>query len=181
MPAGDFIPCDEPECTAGTAGPETFIVFDWGDDSNENGEGFSEAAAEALFAALVQASQGPSALVSLDNLHLIGHSRGTVVNSEVAERLIAADFPAPIQVTNLDPHDSGGFGVSGSGSSGEHAPLGFGFEDYDVNSEHPSTDAASRIRTIPLACVPGRGWDSMMRTSKAISLRMEGPFEARPT
>jgi len=124
--SGSLDPCTHPACgPQGNAG-ETVVVFDWADDSDESGEGFSEAAAESLLAALVQWSQGDSPLVALEHLHLIGHSRGTVVNSEVAERLIAAGFPAPEQVTNLDPHDAGELGEDQRS-----------WDDYDVNQEHP--------------------------------------------
>lgn len=123
---GDLDPCTHPVCGPQGAGGETIIVFDWADDSNESGEGFSEAAAEALFADLVHWSHGEEPLVVLEHLHLIGHSRGTVVNSEVAERLIAARFPAPEHVTTLDPHDAGALREEGRS-----------WEDFDVNEEHP--------------------------------------------
>jgi len=124
--SGDLDPCAHPVCGPQGSGGETIIVFDWADDSNESGEGFSEAAAESLFAGLVQWSLGEEPLVVMDHLHLIGHSRGTVVNSEVGERLIAARFPAPEHVTNLDPHDAGALREEGRS-----------WEDFDVNEEHP--------------------------------------------
>ena len=145
---GELALCLSPTCSPGAAGPETVIVFDWEDDSNDPGEGFSEAAAEALFAALVEGSRADPPTVNLSALHLIGHSRGTVVNSEVAERLIAAGFPPPLQVTTLDPHDWGGYGplsttppddgdlASRSSLASQPQPLEIGHEDFDVNEEH---------------------------------------------
>jgi hypothetical protein len=132
--SGDLLACQHAQCTTSGTGASV-IVFDWAADSNESGSGFSEAAAETLFAGLVAWSQESPPLVNLSALHLIGHSRGAIVNSEVAERLIAAGFPPPEQVTSLDPNDSGGAlrpesPVEGGVSDG-------GLDDYDVNQEHP--------------------------------------------
>ena len=124
--------CDDPP-RQDRPGDETFVVFDWADDSNELGSGFSEAAAEALFAALVKGSRTRPQRVNLDELHLIGHSRGSVVHSELTERLIAAGFPAPRHVTTLDPHDEGAFNVPrGMDPELFHA----GLADTDVNVDH---------------------------------------------
>ncbi|MCK4784088.1 MAG: DNRLRE domain-containing protein, partial [Desulfobacteraceae bacterium] len=94
---------------------ETILVFDWAAESNQDYHGHSEAAGDALFAALIMGKQ--SADFSLDHLHFIGHSRGCVVNSEVAERLIAAGYSVE-QVTTLDPVDGGWSEIC---------------DDYDVN------------------------------------------------
>ncbi len=138
--SGMLTPCQEVWCTASGAA-HTVIVFDWADDSNESGAGFSEAAAEAFFAGLVAWSQQEPPLVDLQRLHLIGHSRGAIVNSEVAERLIAAGLPAPDQVTALDPHDAGGAFVAAG-----QAPEG-GLDDFDVNREHPEYDCHAQSAT----------------------------------
>jgi hypothetical protein len=91
------------------SGGEVILVYDWVSASEQDYEGFSEGAADALFAGLMGGAS--SGAFSLDHLHFIGHSRGTVVNSEVAERLLAYGKPVE-QVTNLDAHDWGGvFGV----------------------------------------------------------------------
>lgn len=148
---GDLLPCQEVWCTANGAA-QTVIVFDWAADSNEAGAGFSEAAAETLFAGLVAWSRGPQPLVDLSRLHLIGHSRGAVLNSEVAERLIAAGFPAPEQVTTLDPHDEG----SAFRDHGQ-APEG-GLDDYDVNREHPEYDCHSESPTPGVCSWVGTGY-----------------------
>jgi len=132
---GELEECTNPYCPAEQgSGGETVIVFDWADDSNESGTGFSQAAAESLFAGLIRWSRMDPPLVDLQHLHLIGHSRGTVVNSETAERLIAAGFPAPQQVTNLDPHDGGAVKRAEENAPPEEQ---WSWEDFDVNSEHP--------------------------------------------
>jgi hypothetical protein len=92
------VDCSHPACGPQAPGGETVIVFDWAAASAESGAGYSEAAAEALVAGLVQWSQADPQLANLDHLHLIGHSRGAVVASEVSERLIAAGPPVPEQV-----------------------------------------------------------------------------------
>ncbi len=106
------------------------LVADWSVDSGIPDSGFSEAAADAIFASLVQldqlltdedgeneededsdAKQGP---LLNSPLHLVGFSRGTVVNSEIVQRL-GTYFPEAggkpgtgqrdLQMTILDPHD----------------------------------------------------------------------------
>jgi hypothetical protein len=101
---------------------ENILVFDWAADSNENFEGHSEAAAEALFVALMRGASGPSPDWDLSNVHLIGHSRGSVVVSETAQRLLAAGRGVE-HLTFLDPVWQGAFGQA---------------EDFDVNANHPS-------------------------------------------
>jgi pimeloyl-ACP methyl ester carboxylesterase len=81
---------------------ERIIVFDWTKDSMDPGLGYSEAAANALFALLKKHQKKRS----LEPLHLIGHSRGTTVISEAAERLLATGNSVD-HVTYLDPHDWG--------------------------------------------------------------------------
>jgi len=129
---GELQICSHWACGPQAEDGETIIVFDWANDSNDSGEGFSESAAEALAAVLVRSSASDPPLVNLEHLHLIGHSRGAVVNSEAAERLIAAGFPAPEHVTNLDPHDSGALRAPG-----EDPEKQLSWEDLEVNEEHP--------------------------------------------
>ena len=129
---GDLLDCSHPACGPQGAGGETVIVYDWAVASNQSGTGFSEAAGEALVAGLVEWSGADPPLASLDRVHLIGHSRGTVVASEAAERLVAAGLPAPEHMTSLDPHDTGAFGLS------EERPEPEGlWDDLDVNDLHP--------------------------------------------
>lgn len=88
--------------TSGNIGKELILMFDWIDDSNDNAQGFSEAAADAAVASLIQFSQTSN----FDYLHLIGHSRGSVIISEIAERLLTCQRQV-MQITYLDPHDWG--------------------------------------------------------------------------
>ncbi len=89
------------------------LVFDWAQESDLNmggAEGYAEAAADVLYAALRDPKfpagfEGVTPLAF--DLHLIGHSRGTVVHSEVAERLGVAGFPVE-HLTTLDPHPVNG-------------------------------------------------------------------------
>ena len=101
---------------------ENILVFNWAADSNDNFTGHTEAAAEALFAALVRGASGPSPQWDLDNVHLIGHSRGSVVVSETAQRLLAAGYPVE-HLTFLDPVWQGALGQA---------------TDFDVNVNHPT-------------------------------------------
>ncbi len=97
---------------------ELILVFDWMEDELLDADGFAEAAADAAFAAM----QPFCNLGNINNLHLIGHSRGAVVISELTERLLQHNRPVR-QVTYLDPHDWG-FGNVG--------------DDFDVNQSLPS-------------------------------------------
>ena len=129
---GDLVDCSHPACGPQDAGGETVIVYDWAVASNQSGTGFSEVAGEALAAGLAEWSGATPSLADLDHLHLIGHSRGAVVASEAAERLVAAGLPAPEQVTSLDPHDTGAFGLTEE----RREPEGL-WDDLDVNDLHP--------------------------------------------
>ncbi|MEA5471931.1 putative Ig domain-containing protein [Spirulina sp. 06S082] len=117
------------------------ILPEWatGGESKVADTGFSEAAADAFYASLVSLDQllggdvgerenGEVVRLYDDEgdlirqhgaifdspLHFIGHSRGTVVNSEIIQRL-GTDFPEAggkqesgerdLQMTTLDPHD----------------------------------------------------------------------------
>ena len=97
-------------CGSDTPNGEIALVFDWAEesDSADTGgtQGFAEAAADALYAALRDPwltgnFEGFDLLAS--EVHFVGHSRGTVVNSDCVERLAAAGI-AVDQVTTLDPH-----------------------------------------------------------------------------
>ncbi len=110
------------------------LLSDWSDESNIPDSGFSEAAADSLFASLVQLDQWFGGEVGDEQgriydeqgklirtqgaifnspLHFIGFSRGTVVNSEIVQR-VGTYFPdaggtdetnRDLQMTTLDPHD----------------------------------------------------------------------------
>jgi len=101
-------------------GEPLVLVFNWVFESdglslpgaNTN---YTEAAGEALHAAL----RDPRGAVTFDVLtgretHFIGHSRGTVVNSEAVRRLGRDGF-AVDQLTALDPHPVNGFFEDGFG------------------------------------------------------------------
>lgn len=100
---------------------ERIFLLDWVAESDINQPGFSEAAADAFVAALLNAQLADPSEPFLDRIHLIGHSRGPVVMSEMAERFGAlaaggelADrlgavfaIDPDIQVTALDPNTKG--------------------------------------------------------------------------
>jgi photosystem II stability/assembly factor-like uncharacterized protein len=91
------------------------FVFDWVEESDRDTQGYAEAAADALAAVLIKLAKQYTWL--LEDLHFIGHSRGTVVNSECIERLIyhasqgilpeGVDIDPEIHKTTLDPHPAG--------------------------------------------------------------------------
>jgi DNA/RNA endonuclease G (NUC1) len=100
------------------------LLNDWS-NNNESAapdSGFSEAVADAFFTSLVQLDQlfidenstAKQGAILNSPLHFIGFSRGTVVNSEIIQRL-GTYFPEAggkensdvrdLQMTTLDPHD----------------------------------------------------------------------------
>ncbi|NIL97850.1 MAG: hypothetical protein GTO62_12180, partial [Planctomycetales bacterium] len=93
---------------ASAAGKPLVLLSDWALDSSISDSGFSEAAADALFAALVKLNEdlGSNGLFN-SPMHLVGFSRGTVVTSEIAQRLVTyfPDTIPDLQMTTLDPHD----------------------------------------------------------------------------
>jgi hypothetical protein len=87
-------------------GRELVLLFDWGDASNNDSDGWGEAAGDALWSigvalGLFDLDAGAAGSTSL---HFIGHSFGTAVTSEVVERLAAFNVPVD-HLTYLDPHD----------------------------------------------------------------------------
>lgn len=95
-----------------SASGEQILLFNWTRASDEAESGQAEAAADALFASLVEFRIGgvrlltPGACTTTRPLHFIGHSRGTVVVSETIQRLGQYNIPVSY-VTYLDPHDYG--------------------------------------------------------------------------
>ncbi|MCH2167041.1 MAG: tandem-95 repeat protein [Oceanicola sp.] len=89
-----------------TLGRGVVLVSDWVTESDITDEGFSEAAADALFASLMALDQETEHRLLDAPLHMIGHNRGASVNSEIAQRL-AAHLPEinDVHVTTLDPFD----------------------------------------------------------------------------
>jgi hypothetical protein len=118
-------------CGSDTPNGEIALVFNWAEesDSADTGgtQGFAEAAADALYAALRDPwFAGNFAGVDLlaGDVHFIGHSRGAVVNSDCVERLAVAGI-AVDQVTTLDPHPVDGTldNPLGALDWGDRAPL----------------------------------------------------------
>ncbi len=67
---------------------EEILIMDWADESDIDTRGFSEAAADAFVAACIRLQTEHPSPHFLDRIHLIGHSRGAVIISEMAERLL---------------------------------------------------------------------------------------------
>ena len=94
---------------------EKILLYDWASESNNSGLGYSEAAGDALFTSLLLGFKKEQ--FGLSNIHFIGHSRGTVVNTLASERLLVlkSNYPKSEykdkilidQVTNISPHDWG--------------------------------------------------------------------------
>jgi len=86
-------------------GGHVVLAHDWSFVSNDTESGQAEAAADALFAALIQHQYvTPQASTSIAPLHIIGHSRGASVASELIQRLGFYKIDVAY-FTSLDPHD----------------------------------------------------------------------------
>ncbi|WP_353955672.1 putative Ig domain-containing protein [uncultured Sphingobium sp.] len=91
---------------AAYAGKPVVLISDWVRESAHAEAGFSEAAADSLFAALMDLDAESNNTLLSSPLHFIGHSRGTVVNSEIIQRLgYYGRVTSGIHMTTLDPHD----------------------------------------------------------------------------
>src|SRR5690606_7979362 len=97
------------EALVGNAGKAVVLIADWNKESDISDSGFAEAAADAMFASLVRLDTLSGNKIFASPLHFIGHSRGTVVNSEIIQRLGVhfkdAGGAHGIHMTTLDPHD----------------------------------------------------------------------------
>jgi hypothetical protein len=88
------------------AGKPVVLVSDWFNESDFPTNGFSEAAADALYSALARLNFNVGDNKLFDSpIHLIGHSRGTVVNSEIAQRFGIYAKAVRLSMTSLDVHD----------------------------------------------------------------------------
>ncbi|MCB1968225.1 MAG: hypothetical protein KDI64_19875, partial [Candidatus Accumulibacter sp.] len=89
-----------------TAGRPVVLISDWYDESDFPTNGFSEAAADTFYSALARLNfnLGNDKLFK-SPIHLIGHSRGTVVNSEIAQRFGIYSPTTRLSMTSLDVHD----------------------------------------------------------------------------
>jgi len=93
---------------SGSTNEEIVLVYNWAQESDRLENGWLEAAADTLFARLVN---GPinlgigNVLASGKTIHFIGHSRGAVLNALTVSR-IGFWFPEVTvdHVTTLDPH-----------------------------------------------------------------------------
>ena len=107
---GEFEQFEDPEDEFGfviwnNPNGQAILFHDWARESDDKESGQAEAAAEALFTALVQAEYAkPNDPETSRPFHFIGHSRGTVVVSETVQRLDVYDIPVNY-VTYLDVHD----------------------------------------------------------------------------
>ncbi len=120
------------------ASDHVVLLYDWSAESNFFENGWLDAAADHLFASLLQSNDNlsgdfndtsfrdlacndPLACTEL-NVHFIGHSRGAVLNSQVTSRF-AEHFPETTiqQVTALDPHPAAPMNDVGYVSSNPNA------------------------------------------------------------
>jgi hypothetical protein len=86
---------------AGTGSEEYIVYVSWESASSRTTPGWAESVAEGLYGTLRRYG-----LADANHpLHFIGHSYGTVVNSEVIQRLGYLDGVTVDQMTTLDPHD----------------------------------------------------------------------------
>ena len=118
-PRSCAIPCDRrfrgPSATGrcwrrSRDGASLILIPDWSIASAINDKGFSEGAADAFFASLIELdrklSENTGRSVLGSSLHFIGHQRGAVVNTEILQRLMTAQGLGTlgrIDVTTLDP------------------------------------------------------------------------------
>jgi VCBS repeat-containing protein/YD repeat-containing protein len=87
-------------------GKAVVLVSDWVNESDVSDSGFSEAAADAIYASLADLDAKSGGNLFASPLQFIGHSRGTVVNSEIVQRMgVLNPTVKNIQMTTLDPHD----------------------------------------------------------------------------
>lgn len=149
--------------TLGT-GTFTALIMAWHASSDDMTQGHSEAAGAALFASIMKGYLAGE--FNLNDLHFIGHSRGTVVNSECVERMLISGFPVA-HVTNLDPHD---WGVIYS-VIGITTPFIFP-NDFDANSNPADSGTV---------CWEGTGWaDTYYQTSEATTITGFFMLSGRP-
>jgi hypothetical protein len=78
------------------ANENKIVVFDWSSDSNDLQAGYDEGSGDVMFAMLQQYN-----LLNSDYLHLIGHSRGGVVSTQAARRILHYGYDVD-QLTLLD-------------------------------------------------------------------------------
>ena len=119
------------------AGKPLVLLADWWSESDTPDSGFSEAAGDAFFAALVRLNNSSAmpAKIFDSPLHFIAHSRGTVVTSELLQRLGEYENRVlhrqlDIQFTTLDVHDEL------NGPNSKLTPLTVNWTDFNEPSVH---------------------------------------------
>jgi hypothetical protein len=88
--------------TGPIAGTPLVLISDWWTESDINDSGFSEAAGDALFASLIDLNKAQNEKLFNSSFHFIAHSRGTVVTSELLQRL--GEYETRVLHKNLDIH-----------------------------------------------------------------------------
>ena len=112
---GQWVDVDHPGRVGAAAlipGKAVVLVSDWKAESDISDSGFAEAAADAIFASMIDLNTQTGGTLFGDGsttgspIHFIGHSRGTAVDSEIVQRF-GTYFPdlKNITMTSLDPHD----------------------------------------------------------------------------
>jgi len=87
-------------------GKPVILLSDWVKEADISDEGFSEAAADSIFASLMALDIATGGDLLKSPLHFIGHNRGAVVNSEMIQRLgIYRPGVTDVHMTTLDPFD----------------------------------------------------------------------------
>jgi hypothetical protein len=118
---GDWIRIDDGQSlrvSPPELGKSLVLVSDWMRESDIADEGFAEAAGDAIFASLVKLNNELGGAIfgrrtdgvqsthpQQSPIHFISHSRGTVVNSEIIQRLGSYVPSVGVRMTTLDPHD----------------------------------------------------------------------------
>ena len=153
------------QVSGSAAAGENVLLFNWVEDSGFNINRMSEAAADALFSALMNAQKRGD--IVLNHLHFIGHSRGCVVNSETVERLLASGIEVE-QVTNLDPHDWGALNST------------IYNDNQDVNYGLDISQPADHIPNAAIVRWTGIGWSDTYWRTGDISLTDLTVLDGRP-
>jgi hypothetical protein len=105
IPLSDLGDIDYTWTNSNNPSHELVLIYNWVWDSNDTEDGWLQAAADNLFASLLDAPLGIGMNTLNAPLHFIGHSRGAVVNS-LTTNLLGHYFDSFTvdQVTTLDPH-----------------------------------------------------------------------------
>jgi uncharacterized delta-60 repeat protein len=153
------------------------VVVDWQAESNNASPGWPEDVGDELFARIMWQLQHDVQDDTLPiDIHFVGHSRGTVVNSEANERLAyyEAAFPAigyaidEVQVTMLDAHpanNTAGASVNSGLRPSIQAALLAADTLFEFAAQDPDPEVWSNVtwadayfqHSLALACLISRG------------------------